>query len=72
VRPLPVILEIGITTARIPIAGVAGDQQAALFAKLVFSLHGEEYHGTGSYVMNTGRKFSSPKRADHDIAWAWA
>jgi glycerol kinase len=49
--------------ARIPIAGIAGDQQAALFGQTCFSPgQGKNTYGTGSFIlMNTGEQpiFSS-------------
>ena len=62
--------EIGTTVATegipagIPIAGIAGDQQAALFGQACFEPGmSKNTYGTGSFVlMNVGRRCSRPRR----------
>lgn len=56
----------------VPIAGVAGDQQAALFGQACFNAGDvKNTYGTGCFmIMNTGReRFRSAKRLLTTIAW---
>jgi len=58
--------------AGVPIAGVAGDQQAALFGQACFNAGDvKNTYGTGCFmIMNTGReRFRSAKRLLTTIAW---
>lgn len=52
--------------SQVPIAGMAGDQQAALFGQLAFEPGMvKNTYGTGAFiVMNTGEK---PQLSDHDL-----
>lgn len=63
---------LGVLPDGIPIAGIAGDQQAALFGQICFSV-GEAKctFGTGSFLlMNTGTKMVSSKaRLLTTVAW---
>jgi glycerol kinase len=58
--------------AEVPISGIAGDQQAALFGQCCFALgDAKNTYGTGSFLlMNTGAR---PRRSQHrlltTIAW---
>lgn len=57
---------------RVPIAGIAGDQQAALFGQACYGEGlAKNTYGTGSFLlMNTGKKpFSSRERLLTTIAW---
>jgi glycerol kinase len=67
-----VIGEADLGGARIPIAGVAGDQQAALFGQACFEPGmAKNTYGTGCFVlMNTGNKpLHSRQRMLSTIAW---
>jgi len=59
--------------AGIPIAGIAGDQQAALFGQTCFATgQGKNTYGTGSFILlNTGSKpIASTKGLLTTIAWS--
>ena len=57
--------------AAIPIAGIAGDQQAALFGQACFTPgDAKNTYGTGSFVlMNTGEKRPTSGRLLASVAW---
>lgn len=57
--------------ARVPIAGVAGDQQAALFGQACFAPgEAKNTYGTGSFLlMNTGAKRPASSRLLATVAW---
>jgi glycerol kinase len=58
--------------ARVPVAGIAGDQQAALFGQACYGKGlAKNTYGTGSFVlMNTGRKaVTSREKLLTTIAW---
>ncbi len=65
----------GIFDVEIPIAGIAGDQQAALFGQTCFSPGmAKNTYGTGCFLlMNTGNKMVKSKNGLlTTIAGAWA
>ena len=58
--------------ARVPISGIAGDQQAALFGQLCFNIgEAKNTYGTGCFAMsNTGAKIvRSSNRMLSTVAW---
>ncbi|HUR69369.1 MAG TPA: glycerol kinase GlpK [Candidatus Thermoplasmatota archaeon] len=57
--------------ARVPISGIAGDQQAALFGQACYQPgEAKNTYGTGSFLlMNTGAKRPSSKRLLSSVAW---
>ena len=57
--------------AEIPIAGIAGDQQAALFGQACYQPgEAKNTYGTGSFLlMNTGTKRPASKRLLSTVAW---
>jgi glycerol kinase len=61
----------GLLGARVPIAGVAGDQQAALFGQACFSAGmAKNTYGTGAFVvMNTGEKAVLGEGVLTTLAW---
>lgn len=62
----------GIFGARVPIAGIAGDQQSALFGQLCFTPgEGKNTYGTGCFAMtNTGSNIvHSTNRMLSTVAW---
>ena len=74
-RPVPsasVVGEARIDGARVPIAGLAGDQQAAMFGQACFEPGSvKNTYGTGSFVLlNTGAQpASSRHRLLATVAW---
>lgn len=65
-EPLPSAHEYGMTTVfggRVPVAGIAGDQQAALFGQACYAAgDAKNTYGTGSFVLlNTGEKAPEPQ-----------
>ncbi len=64
-------LGLGILPDGIPICGVLGDQQAALFGQGCFaSGEAKATYGTGAFVLvNTGDKIKKTKKALSTVAW---
>ncbi|MHB8604678.1 MAG: glycerol kinase GlpK [Thermoplasmatota archaeon] len=65
------VAETDLFGSRIPISGIAGDQQAALFGQGCFTPGlAKNTYGTGSFLlMNTGRKRPSSRRLLATVAW---
>jgi glycerol kinase len=67
-----VVAEAELLGVRLPIAGVAGDQQAALFGQACFAPgEAKVTYGTGSFVLaNSGRQVgSTPEGIVQTVAW---
>jgi glycerol kinase len=67
-----IVGEADLLGARVPIAGIAGDQQAALFGQACFSPgQAKATYGTGSFVLvNAGTKrAATPEGLVRTVAW---
>ncbi|MEA3198837.1 MAG: glycerol kinase [Thermoplasmata archaeon] len=70
-RVVPSSGHLAQTPEGVPIAGIAGDQQAALFGQACFAPgDAKNTYGTGSFMlMNTGGKRPTSKRLLATVAW---
>ncbi len=71
-RVVPSIGEVGRTPAGVPVTGIAGDQQAALYGQGALDPgQGKNTYGTGSFVLlNTGEEAPDPpKGLLATVAW---